>query len=375
MFESSGSLSPGIHVMEPSHFIDTFCKISEERKIFFNPIRELIEFSKETGATYIIIGGSFVTQKKAPNDLDVLIVYPDYKSIPYKTENLVGTEVRIDIQFCSEDDRFTLDHYIYLFSRARGNAEVGLIQINLGFERLAHQIIDRPDTSFLEIIKKAYLSRHFVDINQKKGILVTIHGIMSNAAWNFSIAPAASAQGWIVAPFYYGKISPWVLVSDAARKQILEKFRHWLYYIFDTYREPISIVAHSFGTYLVGAYLDGFKSTNLPVSQFNSIVLTGSILSSDFDWNLHRKKIGYVKNVRGVSDTWVNRMPRYYPGRDILFGNAGVSGFSQQCNFLHEDIVNLVDHYNAFGDDLIKGSWLPFINSNVHAGLDISQRK
>lgn len=49
----------------------------------------------------------------------------------------------------------------------------------------------------------------------------------------------------------------------------------------------ISVIAHSFGTYIIGAYLAGFEDK--PPVNFETIILTGSILSEEYDWDKMEK--------------------------------------------------------------------------------------
>ena len=91
-----------------------------------------------------------------------------------------------------------------------------------------------------------------------------------------------SSNGWIFAPFTYGYFDLPQLVSAAQRDLIVDKFRMHIGDIFDRYRGDISVIAHSFGTYIVMKYLLGF---DVPPVCIDTLILTGSILNEELNLN------------------------------------------------------------------------------------------
>ena len=57
-------------------------------------------------------------------------------------------------------------------------------QIDLFDKNQAWEIRHQPDEYTFEIIKRVYNDRDLIDRNEKKGILVSIHGLLSKAEWN-----------------------------------------------------------------------------------------------------------------------------------------------------------------------------------------------
>lgn len=202
-FNVHGKLPEGIHICSGQEFIDRFCS-SENRKQFTKPISDILDFAKDRYAVQVFVGGSFITKNDNPNDIDCVMVFMEDKYIPSYTEQVSIAGLKFDILYASLESRNIVDSYLKLFSTGRnGESDIGIIQIDLYDKNEVWQIKHQPDEEALEIIKRVYNDRSLIDINEKRGILVTVHGLLSKAKWNMEIAPIASSQGWIVAPYIY----------------------------------------------------------------------------------------------------------------------------------------------------------------------------
>jgi len=367
-----GFLPPGTHVCSAQEFIDRFCLVNEKRKQLRKAFVDILDFSNARNAVCVLIGGSYVTDKEDPHDLDVVIVLQKKEHIPSKPERLILDGRRTDIMFCSIDEPIIASSFVRLLSYARFGQEVGVVQISLNHPDKAWETTHEPDDETFEVIKRAYFNRHLVDLNEVPGVLVTIHGIMSHADWNASLIPIANSQGWIVAPYIYGFTTPDILLNKGKRKEAVDLFRDWIFSIKEDYcqnGERISVIAHSFGTYLIGAYLSGFEE--FPPVNFNTIILTGSILNKQYDWeSCAGFKVARVRNEIAPNDQWVKWMPKKpaeWLGLDPLFGQAGTEGFESKSEILSQATNKIFDHNNVIKKDVITSMWMPFLNSNRHA--------
>ncbi|MFM4843868.1 hypothetical protein ACEUDP_03885 [Aeromonas caviae] len=362
-FEGNGFLPKGIHRCSGTEFLERFCEGDDIRALYYKAITDIFDFAKERNAKYVFVGGSFISSYDEPSDFDAVIVFEKKEYIPRNSERLIISGRRVDIMFCSEDEPKIVDSFIYLFSHGRYGQEKGIIQVDLLGINSDWIVRHMPDDDDYEIVKKAYCHREIVDLNEPEGILVTIHGLNTTAAWNSDVMPIFSSKGYIVAPFYYGFQTPEVLISESGRKRILNDFRDWIYDLDRTYSKPISIIAHSFGTYIIGKYLSGFQESS-PVT-FETIILTGSILSEDFDWVSCENKVGRVRNEIAPNDQWVNWMPqKKWLGLDPLFGQAGVKGFKSTSRVLSQHSNDIFDHNNMIKKDVLNQIWLPYLQSN-----------
>lgn len=141
-------------------------------------------------------------------------------------------------------------------------------------------------------------------------MLFTIHGVNTNAYWNSKFAPLACSQGWIFAPFIY-KNPIWLLFCPSLREKVVKEFNDYFYEIAKKYEiTSASIVAHSFGTYILAKYLLNHEYEEfLPIS-IDSVVLAGSIVSREYNWLKYTKNIGRILNISSPNDRWVKLMPK-----------------------------------------------------------------
>lgn len=368
-------LPQGIHNCSGSEFIKRFCNINDYRNKFEKAIEDIFDFARERNAKFIFIGGSYVSEKENPSDLDVVIVFSKTEHIPRKTERILIDGNKTDIMFCSEDKPDIVNSFIRLFSEDMFGREFGLIQVNINNIKSKWETKDYNDyDETYEIVKRAYTHRKIINLNEPEGILVTIHGLLSEGSWNNYLMPIASSQGWIVAPFYYGYTFPDILMSESKRKKIVEQFREWIANIQATYNGRISVIAHSFGTYILTSYINGFEN-NPPVT-FNSIILTGSIINTNFDWNTCRgNKVSRVRNEIAPNDQWVKWMPeKEWLPIDKLFGKSGTEGFQTHSDILSQSTNNIFDHNNVIKKDVITQMWMPYLNANKYAYMQEERR-
>lgn len=366
-FCQKGFLPSGVHVASGIEFLDRFL-FNDYRKGFRKSIADILDWSKHMHASTLFIGGSFVSNSENPHDFDCLIVFLHDDAIPHKAEMLTIESTKIDIQFCAEPDRQIVDMFIHLFTHTRGQEHIGIVQIDLYGHDSAWQILHEPDESQYEIIKRTYTNRHYVDHYEPNGVLVSIHGILSNAEWNAEISPIASSQKWIFAPFMYCEDnSADLIINKKKAKRIIERFRHWIYDIQCRYPYCISVIAHSFGTYILASYISGFDEF-LPI-QLNAVILTGSILSPDFDWESHRGvRVARILNEVAPNDQWVKHMPKLnWIYSDPLYGDSGVVGFKKPSRILTQKSNDIFDHNNVIKRDVIEQHWMPFLMVNRDA--------
>ncbi len=193
-------------------------------------------------------------------------------------------------------------------------------------------------------------------------------GARRGAEWIPHISLLASTSGWAVAPYYYGYQDISILGDNKAKTKAVHGLREWLSGIQPHWNRPISIIAHSFGSYIVARYLQEAKDIAVAI---DSIILCGSILTTDFDWIsfLESGKVARVLNTVAEEDEWVRLLPQggVWPANDNLFGKAGWKGFEQKHPRLMELRSSLLDHNNMFKFDVILGQWIPFMRLSLGA--------
>jgi hypothetical protein len=73
-FDDVGNLPPGIHPCTVEELVERFGSGSEERETEISELLQFIEAAKAAGIRRLLVNGSFVTGKLAPNDVDVVIL-------------------------------------------------------------------------------------------------------------------------------------------------------------------------------------------------------------------------------------------------------------------------------------------------------------
>lgn len=369
---NDGLLVSGTHVISAEEFLNTFCKDSESkiglyqdavRSDFYKPFCDIVEWAENAGARSIIVGGSFVSKKKRPSDMDIVILFARSDQIPKSSERYDANGVILDVQLLAEEQVSILDAYLELLATTRSGVSHGLIQIKLHstFKTVHPPAEPSPN---LEIVKIGYTGRRWSQQLNPKGVIVPIHGIRTHAeGWLPHLCLSATSSGWAIAPYVYGYREATILGSNNEKARVVEGFRDWLIQVRRQYAGPISVIAHSFGSYIFGRYLMDAKDIK---ERFDAVILCGSMLNREYDWAslLNDAVVGRVLNTVSTNDEWVKFMPEGgvpLLAKDPLFGKAGCEGFSASHPRFHQIQSALLTHSNVFKEDVVKGEWLPFL--------------
>ena len=362
-FGADGFLPLGIWDCTGEEFLQRFVS-GHNRKKFSKTIINVIDYAAHNGASSILVGGSFITDKSDPGDFDCVILFKTEKKIPARRDSLDISGKSIDIFFASEDQPEIVKSFMKMFSTSRFEERVGVVTIGLRQNgRLLWDVTWEPDDELYEIVRRAYIGRHFVDKNERNKVLVTLHGIRSNAEWNAEVTLIASANGWLVAPFHYGYVQPDIFLDKKARKAIIDNFRDFLSTIslmFD-FRD-ISVIAHSLGTYIACGYLLGFDE---PPTRFDTLILTGAIVNHELELERFRGKAAAIVNEVAPNDEWAEWAKTANFGRDDLFGYAGTQGFSKPTPRLLQRSSEIFTHTNVIRRDVVAQRWMPILEANV----------
>lgn len=214
-------------------------------------------------------------------------------------------------------------------------------------------------------MRRVYFNRHIVDRNNSRKALITIYGIRTYADWNAEIAHIASSNGWIFAPFTYGYFEWTQLASPTERNRIVDQFRSHIDDIFDRYHCDISVIAHSFGTYVVIKYLLGFDRP--PVS-IDTLILTGSILTENLNLRRLKGKAAVIVNEVAPNDNVVAWARAATLWGDNLVGQSGVVGFRQKSARLEQRVSEIFDHNNIIKRDVVAHRWMPLLEVGIGLG-------
>jgi hypothetical protein len=190
-----------------------------------------------------------------------------------------------------------------------------------------------------------------------------LHGIKTRGKWQKDVSPLLSAQGFIPIPLDFGHFGARQLVWPPARK----KKRQWLLeeYEKECARlrcESPSIVAHSFGCYLVASLLKKYSQV-----RFDRIIFCGSIVHPSYPWAevAGRGQVKSVLNQYGGADFWAWVVQ--WTVEDA--GPSGYSGFALPDARVQQQNNPEFEHSDYFYDLNYNVNWIPFLSGQPLPGL------
>jgi pimeloyl-ACP methyl ester carboxylesterase len=187
-------------------------------------------------------------------------------------------------------------------------------------------------------------------------VVITVHGANTIGDWQMKAHPVFSGiHDFFYHPYHYGHFWLYKAASTTDRRAALERFyRHYR----DVRRQHDNIVpsmiAHSFGTYLVSEALDQY-----PLFEIDRLILCGSIIRRDFDWRF--RSVRYVRHDIAERD-WVAKTFRGMSWAIPGTGSSGSDGFTGSCRSLEERRFAKYGHSTVINsEDHCRRHWLPFL--------------
>ena len=184
-------------------------------------------------------------------------------------------------------------------------------------------------------------------------VVITLHGIRTRGAWQKEIAPRIAQYGMIPVLLDYGYFNLFQFLNPWARDGRVKWLRDEVAQVVRDYpHAPVSIVAHSLGTYLVARLIEEERAFN-----FETILFAGSIVRTDYDWIrvLEANRVKYVANYIAKNDIWPQLASRVVRGA----GRAGVDGFVAQHASLFQHSHSKYGHSDYFNPHTFEELWLP----------------
>lgn len=130
-FDDFGNLPPGIHLCSVGEIVARFGSGSEEREAEISELLRFIEAAKASGVRRLLVNGSFVTGKLAPNDVDVVFLpgpgYPD-KGQPLDNDEIIWPFLQIIVAADDADFEAWANQQ---FSTDRNRRPKGVVEIVL----------------------------------------------------------------------------------------------------------------------------------------------------------------------------------------------------------------------------------------------------
>lgn len=189
-----------------------------------------------------------------------------------------------------------------------------------------------------------------------KQTVILVHGIRTHANWYQRAREVfSSIEGLEVEPIKYGRFDLLsFLIPGPWRRGPLDKTAVKILPILERCREEgrrVTIIAHSNGTNVVAQLLK-----TQPVFKFDNLIMCGSVIDSDYDWELVRHKIkGELINDYGVRDIW----PAVARSVTWGYGYSGTNGFGAPV----EDRLHDTPHSAYFAPEFMRTYWESFLRT------------
>lgn len=195
------------------------------------------------------------------------------------------------------------------------------------------------------------------DLTSSKGSVVLVHGIRTHAEWYRDVRDTLQGSGYKVYLTNYGRFDlvrfllPFPFFRNRSKEKIIRQIR-------DARKSDpnadFSIIAHSFGTYVVSRILqDEFDI------RVKRIIFVGSVVRYDFPFEQFSERFeGQILNEVAAKDPW----PAFAESITTGYGSAGTFGFKRP---------RVVDRWHGGGHSTILNAqycvqfWLPFLDEGA----------
>lgn len=189
-----------------------------------------------------------------------------------------------------------------------------------------------------------------------KHLVILMHGINTRALWTYQVKPALEEAGFTVAATSYGRYSvvrfllPFGLYRRAAKRRVLDLVRTA---IAANDPEKVSVISHSFGTYLMARIL-----AEDPDITWNRIIFCGSVVRETFPLEHYRGRFEKpILNEVGTRDFW----PAVAESAGWGYGSIGSHGLNHPLadTRWHEGFT----HSDFLTKDFATKFWAPFLEN------------
>jgi pimeloyl-ACP methyl ester carboxylesterase len=195
------------------------------------------------------------------------------------------------------------------------------------------------------------------ELANDRHLVFLVHGISTLMAWRRDLrSELGKIQGVETHIFFYGFFSLLRFYLAWTRDRVVRKFALEYFEQVATRRPArVSIIAHSFGTYVVCRALQKYPL------QVDTLILCGSVLPEQerfTGWFLHGKeRVGRVVNDIAERDIWVLLGKLVIPG----VGAGGLVGLSIPGGRLFERVFSGYRHGSFFNVRHYRAHWIPML--------------
>jgi hypothetical protein len=204
------------------------------------------------------------------------------------------------------------------------------------------------------------------DINLKipdnpREVVVVVHGIRDIARWQSAVRETLESEGFIVELVNYGRMNliEFLIPSTLFRRNAINEVWSQLQQVTKlNSNAKISVIAHSFGTYVIAQILkEQFAA------KFDKIIFCGSVVRSNFPFEQVADRFsGPIINEVGTRDPW----PALAESVSFAYGSAGTYGFRRP--YVRDRYHNGAGHGYFLNETFCRNYWIPVLRSGKITG-------
>jgi pimeloyl-ACP methyl ester carboxylesterase len=189
----------------------------------------------------------------------------------------------------------------------------------------------------------------------KLHVVILVHGIRTRALWQNDLRNVLQNEGFVVEPINYGyfDLVRFLIPSQPFAGTIVDDVAQQIRDILSIHKgADCSIIAHSFGTFVVARILR--DHTEL---EFNKIIFCGSVVSHQFRFASYRSRFKPpLINEVGTRDFW----PAAAEAVTFGYGSAGTYGFRRAA--VLDRWHNGKAHSDFLNKEFCKTHWVPVLH-------------
>jgi hypothetical protein len=200
-----------------------------------------------------------------------------------------------------------------------------------------------------------------------KSTVISLHGILTTGRWQKSLGNVLSKHNYISESLDYGYYLPLELIIDSQNQKKIEWFMGEYSRIINSKHQRSSadeeqvypsIIAHSFGTFIVSYAMLKYEEIC-----FDKVIFCASILPNDFPWEtlFARGQVHRVLHEYGANDVW-SKICHFVVTRT---GTSGSEGFRYPSPQFKERRHEDHRHSDFFSEAHIEAAWIPFLNEKI----------
>lgn len=244
---------------------------------------------------------------------------------------------------------------------------------DMGSTLCPHSECQRPVRNIAAVLEEVHYRPREVKKIRRVDWVMVLHGMNTLGSWQEDLSWLISRTHGHMVPvaiYKYGIVRPGVLLRCRQGQLVdgliarLKSFQSQM--VHAEYRQPPDVIAHSFGTWMLGHAL--LEEPSLKVGR---VVLTGCILRPDFPWQrlIDGGQVEAVLNHFGTKDIWAALAQYLIPDS----GPAGRRGFDTSSEKVFEVEEPGFKHSQFFRthdgtlDNQFKEVWEPFLTFNTSA--------